>query len=167
MGHNEVYVDEKICLAELRNFFDESSGETLEAAEPTGGFTPFGLTHLNVTSNKEIRSHRRWIGKIIVLLKRTIRKILQFYIQPIVEEQNEVNREIGRAVNYLNTYIDCQSKGNANKESFLNSEKEEFEALKDTVKVQQLAIEELQRQLSKYNRQKIKKEGNNHGKQFV
>ena len=45
----------------------------------------------NVQYYKEISSHRKVIGKIIVFFKKTIRKSLKYLIYPIINEQNNFN----------------------------------------------------------------------------
>ncbi len=48
-----------------------------------------------------ILSQRRFIGKLIVFIKRVIRKFLRFLIEPIVKEQNEFNASITASINAL------------------------------------------------------------------
>lgn len=56
----------------------------------------------NVNSYKNINSHRKVIGKIIVFIKKAIRKSFSWYINPIVEQQNEFNAFSTRVLNSMN-----------------------------------------------------------------
>lgn len=44
-----------------------------------------------VTADRPITSHRRFIGRFIVFGKKVVRKLLRWYINPIVEQQNHIN----------------------------------------------------------------------------
>lgn len=55
----------------------------------------------SVISDRNITSHRKGIGKVIVLLKRMIRKSIHWYTQPIVEQQNEFNAYATRTLNSM------------------------------------------------------------------
>lgn len=59
----------------------------------------------NVISDKNITSHRKIIGKIIVIVKRMIRKSIHWYIQPIVQQQNEFNSYSTRTLNSMTAKI--------------------------------------------------------------
>lgn len=54
-----------------------------------------------VHSNLEIRSHRKWIGNLIIFGKKIIRKFLKWYIEPIVEQQNKINGSFTASINAL------------------------------------------------------------------
>jgi len=51
----------------------------------------FLRSHYNVMAYRPLKSNRIF-GFLIVSLKKTIRKLIKFYIEPIVAEQNEINR---------------------------------------------------------------------------
>ncbi|GAA3403002.1 methyltransferase domain-containing protein [Paenibacillus hodogayensis] len=63
-----------------------------------------------------IFSHRRFIGKIIVFFKKVIRKMLRWYISPIVEKQIDFN---ANAVRMFNSMVDLmkQMENSRNKDS--------------------------------------------------
>ncbi len=63
-----------------------------------------------IGSEKPIASHRRVIGRFIVLFKKALRKMIRWYISPIVEEQNEFNAQVTGALNEMgNKLIAIQS----------------------------------------------------------
>lgn len=72
-----------------------------------------------VRAHLPITSHRKWIGKLLISGKKTVRKFLKWYIDPIVEQQNEFNGSVTASINALsnndivfNQYIQEQiSKG--------------------------------------------------------
>lgn len=55
----------------------------------------------NMTGDKEIKSHRVIIGKMIVLAKKIIRKVIRWYIQPVWDQQTEFNANNVHAINEL------------------------------------------------------------------
>jgi|GEM_PF-3060114 len=55
----------------------------------------------NYSAVTPISSHRRGIGRLIVFFKKCIRKLLGWYINPIVEKQTEFNANVVRAYNEL------------------------------------------------------------------
>lgn len=55
----------------------------------------------NYSAVTPITSHRRGIGGLIVFFKKCIRKVLGWYINPIVEKQTEFNANVVRAYNEL------------------------------------------------------------------
>lgn len=60
----------------------------------------------SVISDRNITSHRRGIGKAIVLLKRMVRKTIHWYTQPIVEQQNEFNAYATRTLNSMTARLE-------------------------------------------------------------
>lgn len=46
-----------------------------------------------------ISSHRKVIGKVIIFAKKAVRKCLKWYIEPIVEQQNEFNASATASIN--------------------------------------------------------------------
>lgn len=55
----------------------------------------------NVLPNWVLRSHRKFIGKFIIFGKKVVRKLLRWYIEPIVEQQNRFNGSITASINAL------------------------------------------------------------------
>lgn len=53
---------------------------------------------------RPIYSCRRWLGQIIVFGKKTVRKLLKFLIEPIIEEQNRFNSATTRALNAIRNH---------------------------------------------------------------
>lgn len=64
----------------------------------------------NVSSYDNIHSHRRVIGKIIVFIKKVIRKSIFWYIDPIVQQQNEFNSFATRTLNSMNVKLNNMEK---------------------------------------------------------
>ena len=87
-------VDEVIDIA---NNFDET--------DSLHDYISMANAACNVIADKKITSHRKVIGKVIVLFKRAIRKCTHWYISPIVEQQNEYNAYSVRSINGLNEKI--------------------------------------------------------------
>lgn len=54
-----------------------------------------------IRASLPITSHRKIIGKLIVRLKRIARHCLKWYIDPIVEQQNEFNGSLTASVNAI------------------------------------------------------------------
>ena len=54
-----------------------------------------------IRASLPITSHRKIIGKIIVRLKRIARHCLKWYIDPIVEQQNELNGSLTASINAI------------------------------------------------------------------
>lgn len=60
-----------------------------------------------------IHSHRKFIGKIILFVKKVIRKSISWYVAPIVEQQNEFNAFTTRTLNCMNSnYTSIENKSN-------------------------------------------------------
>ena len=53
----------------------------------------------NIPAEYSITSHRRLLGPLIIFGKKVVRKLLRWYINPIVKSQNEYNQYIIRAMN--------------------------------------------------------------------
>ena len=53
------------------------------------------------SAHRHIMSHRRFIGSIIVFLKKTVRKLLKWYINPICEQQTEFNNAVVPSIGKL------------------------------------------------------------------
>jgi len=48
-------------------------------------------THYKVAAYRPLKSNRL-LGFMIIFIKKAVRKLTKFYIEPIVDDQNEVNR---------------------------------------------------------------------------
>jgi O-antigen chain-terminating methyltransferase len=55
----------------------------------------------DVNSYSNIHSHRKVIGKIIIFIKKIIRKSIFWYINPIVQQQNQFNAFATRTLNSM------------------------------------------------------------------
>lgn len=54
-----------------------------------------------ITSYWVLRSNRKVIGKFITFGKKVVRKLLKWYIEPIVEQQNKFNGSVTASINAL------------------------------------------------------------------
>ncbi|GGF92301.1 hypothetical protein [Paenibacillus abyssi] len=102
-------INEDIGNIKLPNHFDESDRH--------GSVTPelkIALEQLNRSWNNsieyEISSHRRYIGPMIVLGKRVVRKFLRWYINPITHSQAEFNASVTRAMSAMVKQIELNEK---------------------------------------------------------
>jgi len=64
------------------------------------------LTIYNVPAYRHLESNRK-IGSLIIFAKKIIRKILKFYIEPIVSDQNYVNKLAATSISDL--YLEIKS----------------------------------------------------------
>jgi len=55
----------------------------------------------NIASYRQLHSRWGFIGKAILLAKKTIRKITKFYIEPIASDQSEYNRHVARVLEIM------------------------------------------------------------------
>ena len=60
----------------------------------------------NVASYRRLHSRRGFIGKAILLFKKTIRKLTKFYIEPIASDQSEFNRHVAKALVFMQESLD-------------------------------------------------------------
>lgn len=59
----------------------------------------------NINYGHDIKSNRPIIGKIIVFIRRVIRKVLFFLLNPIIEEQNRFNISVVQSLNEIHSNI--------------------------------------------------------------
>lgn len=57
--------------------------------------------YYEIHSHWSISSHRKFIGRFIVFFKKIVRKLLKWYIDPIVEQQNRFNGSVTASINAL------------------------------------------------------------------
>ncbi|MFD0676214.1 MULTISPECIES: class I SAM-dependent methyltransferase [unclassified Paenibacillus] len=57
----------------------------------------------NINSEHAITSHRPIIGRFIILGKKVIRKLLRWYINPVIDQQRDFNASVTRSLNILTT----------------------------------------------------------------
>ena len=74
----------------------------------------------------------RYIGNgISGFIKKIFRKLIKFYIEPIVEDQNRYNSSVAKSVNYLKCYIEEKELENKELRNELDLLKKEIEKLKE------------------------------------
>lgn len=56
----------------------------------------------SISYYKNITSHRKVLGKVIVFIKKVIRKSIGWYINPVIDQQNEFNSFVTRTLNSMN-----------------------------------------------------------------
>ena len=70
---------------------------------------------------KNITSHRKVIGKIIIFIKKVMRKLLSWYITPMIEQQNEFNTFTTKVLNSMNEKIaNIEASRRTTEENFKN-----------------------------------------------
>lgn len=77
-------------------------------------------------------------NSVSIFIKKIIRKLTKFYIEPIVEEQNNFNVSILRAVNSVFSYVKEQ-----------RSNDETIKELKDNLKLMEIKLNFIQKELDK------------------
>ena len=59
----------------------------------------------------QLRSNRKIIGSFLVFMRKVIRKVLKFYIGPIVYEQNQYNAYVARSFQLMVAYFEeCEER---------------------------------------------------------
>jgi hypothetical protein len=59
----------------------------------------------NIDTNREINSHRKYVGKILVFIKKVIRKVSKWYINSVFDQQRLYNANVARYLNELTLII--------------------------------------------------------------
>lgn len=111
-----------------------------------------------VRSHLPITSHRKFIGKLLIGGKKTVRKFLKWYINPIVEQQNEFNGSVTASINALsnndivfNQYMQEQlsnGQGTWQEVQNLGSKVEEIKAQLDEINSSNREAEWIQKQIN-------------------
>lgn len=96
-----------------------------------------------------ISSHRRWIGRFIVLGKKVIRKCLRWYINPVVDKQVQFNATVVRAINQLVDLTRQHSEAIANQDR-LGQLEERLVQLEQSVQSLQNTLPNLQNSISNF-----------------
>ena len=96
-----AYDDERIARAERLNV------ERLKDEDSFVDFYLDGLHHIFLVNINDfpIRTHRGLLGAPIVLLKKTIWKMLKFYTYRLFSQQNQINGQIVCALDGLNKKV--------------------------------------------------------------
>ncbi|WP_018248110.1 class I SAM-dependent methyltransferase [Orenia marismortui] len=97
----------------------------------------------DVNSQQDITSHRKIIGKFIVFSKKIIRKLLSWYINPIVGQQKSFNGSVTRTLNELYKF----TKGIIPN---INSNYNEINMLKGQINCLTQSIEEIRSRENKF-----------------
>lgn len=78
--------------------------------------TDFNINHFNESVNylnnkyhvvayRNIMSRNGLLGKFIIFVKKILRKSIKFYIEPIVDSQNEFNASVAQSINEIRRYV--------------------------------------------------------------
>ncbi len=59
----------------------------------------------SIQKTNQIRSNRKLLGPLIVIGKRAVRKLSYWYIQFLVDQQNEFNASVANSINEVEKYI--------------------------------------------------------------
>ncbi len=83
----------------------------------------------------EIRACRALLGtRIKVFIKKVLRKLMKFYVEPIAEDISEYNSYTVRSVNSICAYIDEQQQQNQKLNSKIDRLEQEILLLKSKIK---------------------------------
>jgi len=61
----------------------------------------FLRTHLYITANRPLYSNRNLFGPLVVLVKKILRKLIKFYVEPMVSDQNNFNSHLVKTLELL------------------------------------------------------------------
>lgn len=64
----------------------------------------------NIQPYKDLGNNQGIKNKIKVLLKKIIRKMIKFYVEPVVYEQDTFNASVVKSMNLINSFIDQKNK---------------------------------------------------------
>lgn len=130
----------------------------------------------NVSANRPISSHRKYIGKLIISIKRLIRKTFKWYVGDTFDLQTAFNSSVTNSFNELNNLIiimnenfKTQEARNINQEKIINelehvlrNKESEIIALQNSVNKQTVSfndkieeLNELKKYLFETSKQKI------------
>ena len=91
-------------------------------------------SNYGISTWREIKSHRRIIGNLIIYVKRVIRKLTKFYVEPIVFDQNEWNLHCAHAIQSAKFLLDEKDR--------------EIAELRAEIKVQREKQQELEKKIN-------------------
>lgn len=80
---------------------------------------------------------------LVIFIKKVIRKLLKFYILPIMTEQNALNLHTANAIQQMNNYIQEQTDRINELESRQEANRQEIHALRSQLKALQTENQEL------------------------
>lgn len=90
--------------------------ETIMGIDSTDGSREFNCKRLNesviyLNGNWEVSAYRQlyavsgFKGKLFVFVKKVIRKLTKFYVEPIVADQNQFNASVTRSMNEMKKFV--------------------------------------------------------------
>ena len=80
---------------------------------------------------------------LVVFIKKVIRKLVKFYLLPIITEQNALNLHTANAVSQMNLYIQEQQKKMTDLETKQEVQRQTIQALQTQIKALQKENQEL------------------------
>ncbi|MCR8635976.1 methyltransferase domain-containing protein [Paenibacillus radicis (ex Xue et al. 2023)] len=116
----------------------------------------------NINSEYAITSHRPILGRFIIFGKKVIRKLLRWYINPVIEQQKDFNASVTRSLNILSTL----NAGYSEEIKNLNNENEMKNKLKEELDFIENRIIELESLTSVFE-EKIKQFVSNINHQII
>lgn len=109
-----------------------------------------------IRASLPITSHRRILGKFIVVGKRIARRCLKWYIDPIVEQQNEFNGSLTASINCIynddvvaNQFIQQAKAEFATQQGYLQKQAQELSAAFNEIQNLTGAIEALRQEVGR------------------
>lgn len=103
---NRGYVENGISFQDMNGFYENKNDNIFELQDLQNYIYETNV-NCNVQINHEL-NYQGIKGKIIIFIKKIIRKLIQFYIVPIVEEQQKFNSSVTRSLNQVNGFIKIQ-----------------------------------------------------------
>jgi O-antigen chain-terminating methyltransferase len=96
LGENKTFskIEDKVIASNISNLSEFDMEELLRWKNKNND-------KYEITSYWAITSHRKYIGKFLVLGKKIVRKLLKWYVNPIIEQQNEFNGSVTASINAL------------------------------------------------------------------
>jgi hypothetical protein len=62
--------------------------------------------HCFISTTRMISSYRKGVGPVIVLLKKMIRGLIKFNMEPVIQDQNDFNAHVACAVDLIKTSLE-------------------------------------------------------------
>lgn len=102
-------IEHEVIYNKMMNYYNEIKDEQKNSENMDINKVNLSIETMRETkelyAHRPIKSHRKYIGKLIVFLKKVIRKCLKWYINPITEQQTIFNDATLQTIEQLNIKI--------------------------------------------------------------
>ncbi|MBQ8613528.1 MAG: hypothetical protein IJ416_04870 [Ruminiclostridium sp.] len=114
MADIKAEIERKNLKSDILSFEDVfAGGSTASGSDFNEKSFVNELSYLNsnfsIASNREIKTGKKVIGGLVIFVKKVIRKMTRFYVEPIVTEQNAFNTHTVRALNCIRKFINSST----------------------------------------------------------